>query len=77
MVKVALRHTSVVLYMHTVVWHMHDVCTILNRQNSVHGHLKLLVVKWFELNVTVRVNRLGTGNGTLTSSMRVGLVGAK
>ena len=55
MVKVALRHTYVVLYMHTVVRHMHDVCTILNRQNSVHGHLKLLVVKWFELNVTVRV----------------------
>ena len=48
MVKVALHHTYVVLYMHTVVWHMHDVCTILIRWNSVHGHLKLLVVKWFE-----------------------------
>ena len=74
MVKVALHHTYVVLYMHTVVWHMHDVCTILIRWNSVHGHLKLLGVKWFELMLQLG---LGTGNGTLTSLMRVGLVGAK
>ena len=27
-VKVALRHTCVVLRMRTLVWHMHDVCAI-------------------------------------------------
>ena len=34
---------------------MHDVCAIHIRRNSVHGHLKLLVVKWLRLSVTVKV----------------------
>ena len=34
---------------------MHDVCAIHFKQNSVHGHPKLLVVKWLGLSVTVRV----------------------
>ena len=54
-VKVALCHTYVVLPMCTVVRHMHDVCAIHIRRNSVHGHLKLLVEKWLGLSVRVRV----------------------
>ena len=41
--------------MHSVVRHLHDVCVIHIRQNSVHGRSKLLVVKWLGLDVTVRV----------------------
>ena len=41
--------------MRKVVWHMHDVCVIHIRRNSVHGYLKLLVVKWLGLRVVVRV----------------------
>ena len=59
-VKVALRHTYVVLRMHRVVRHIHDICAIHIRRNSVHGHLKLLMVKWLGFRVRVR---LGTGNG--------------
>ena len=54
-VKVTLHHTYVVPHMHRVVWHIHDVCTVHIRQNSLHGHLKLLVVKWLGLSITVRV----------------------
>ena len=53
--KSRIHHTYVVLCMRTVVWHMHGVCAIHIRWNSVHGHLKLLVVKWLGLNVTVSV----------------------
>ena len=63
-VKVALRHTYIVLRMRTVIWHMHDVCAIHIRRNSVHGHPNLLVVKWLGLSFTVRLGLgLGTGNG--------------
>ena len=34
---------------------MHDIYAIHIRQNSVHVHLKLLVVIWLGLSVTVRV----------------------
>ena len=53
--KVTLRHTCVVLHVHRLVSHMHDVCVIHIRRNSVHGHLKLLVVKWLGLRVVVWV----------------------
>ena len=53
-VKVTLRHTYVGLCMRRLVRHMYDVCTIHIRRNSVHGHLKLLLVKWLGLSVTVR-----------------------
>ena len=54
-VKVALRHTYIVLHMRRVVRHLQDICVVHIRWNSVHGHLKLLVVKWLGLSVTVRV----------------------
>ena len=43
-VKVALRHTYVVLRMRRLVRHMHDVCAIHIRRNCVHSHPKLLMV---------------------------------
>ena len=54
-VKVALYHTYVVLHMHRVVRHMHDVCTIHTGLNSAHGHPKLLVIKLLGLSVTVSI----------------------
>ena len=43
-VKVALHHTYIALCTGSVVQHLHDVCTVQIRWNSVHGCLKLLVV---------------------------------
>ena len=43
----------------TVVRHMHDVCAIPIGQNGVHRLLKLLVVKWLGLSVTIRVRVKG------------------
>ena len=54
-VKVALHHTYIVLHMRRVVRHLQDICVVHIRWNSVHGHPKLLVVKWLGLSVTVRV----------------------
>ena len=54
-VKVALRHTCVALHMRSVVWHLHDVCAIHVRLNSVHDCSKLVVVYWLGLSVQVRV----------------------
>ena len=54
-VKVALHHTYVALCMRSVIWHLHDVCKVHIRRNSVPGRLKLFVVKWLGLGVTVRV----------------------
>ena len=64
-VKVALCHTYVVLCMRTVLQHLHDG-VIHIRRNSVHGHLKLLMVKWLGLSVTVRV-RVRARDGILQS----------
>ena len=56
--KVLLCHTT--LYCtcieKRVVWHLHDICVVHIRWNSVHGHPKLLVVKWLVLSVTFRVS---------------------
>ena len=41
--------------MHRVVQQIHDVCVVHIRRNSVHGHPKLLMVKWLGVSVTVRV----------------------
>ena len=53
-VKSHLQHT-LVLYMHRVLQHMHDIRVIQIRWNSVRVHPKLLVIKWLGLSVTVRV----------------------
>ena len=41
--------------MRRVVQQIHDVCVVHIRRNSVHGHPKLLMVKWLGVSVTVRV----------------------
>ena len=41
--------------MHRVVQYMHDICAVHIRQNYVHGHPKLLVVRWLGPSIAVRV----------------------
>ena len=63
--------------MHTVVQHMHDICMILIRWNTLHGHLKLLVVIWscswwngLDLVLQLGIGLgLGTANGSFFFSL--------